>query len=112
MTVDADVTVLAGVPFMAETAKLLNPHKTVLIPDSAADCSLADSITAEDVRPTRQRYPGVSGHHLRQHLCSREGRVRHLLHFWQCARRREVPQSAAGDHAARRLAQRCSLDLR
>lgn len=59
MTVEADVIVLAGVHFMAETAKLLNPDKTVLIPDTAAGCSLADSITAEDVRLMRQRYPGV-----------------------------------------------------
>jgi quinolinate synthase len=57
--VDADVIVLAGVHFMAETAKLLNPEKTVLIPDLAAGCSLADSITAQDVRLMRQRYPGV-----------------------------------------------------
>ena len=59
MDVDADVIVLAGVHFMAETAKLLNPDKTVLIPDLGAGCSLADSITPEDVRLMRQRYPGV-----------------------------------------------------
>jgi len=59
MTVDADVIVLAGVHFMAETAKLLNPGKTVLIPDLGAGCSLADSITASDVRLMRQRYPSV-----------------------------------------------------
>ncbi|QXX75700.1 quinolinate synthase NadA [Methylovirgula sp. HY1] len=59
MTVDADVIVLAGVHFMAETAKLLNPEKKVLIPDSAAGCSLAESITPEDVRGLRRRYPGV-----------------------------------------------------
>ncbi|RWO20098.1 quinolinate synthase NadA [Mesorhizobium sp.] len=59
MEVDADVIVLAGVHFMAETAKLLNPQKTVLIPDLGAGCSLADSITAEDIRLLRQRYPGV-----------------------------------------------------
>lgn len=59
MTVDADVIVLAGVHFMAETAKLLNPGKTVLIPDLGAGCSLADSITASDVRLMRQRYPGL-----------------------------------------------------
>jgi quinolinate synthase len=59
MAVDADVIVLAGVHFMAETAKLLNPGKTVLIPDLEAGCSLADSITAADVRLLRQRYPGV-----------------------------------------------------
>src|SRR5712671_3707748 len=56
---DADVIVLAGVHFMAETAKLLNPAKTVLIPDSRAGCSLAESITAADVRLMRQRHPGV-----------------------------------------------------
>ncbi|CDX35956.1 quinolinate synthetase A [Mesorhizobium sp. SOD10] len=59
MTVDADLIVVAGVHFMAETAKLLNPDKIVLIPDLRAGCSLADSITAEDVRLMRQRYPGV-----------------------------------------------------
>ena len=56
---EADVIVLAGVHFMAETAKLLNPDKTVLIPDMRAGCSLADSITAEDIALLRQRYPGV-----------------------------------------------------
>jgi quinolinate synthase len=59
MRVDADVIVLAGVHFMAETAKLLNPDKTVLIPDTAAGCSLASSITPADVRLLRRRYPGV-----------------------------------------------------
>ncbi len=56
---DADVIVLAGVHFMAETAKLLNPGKTVLIPDLKAGCSLASSITGADVRLLRERYPGV-----------------------------------------------------
>jgi quinolinate synthase len=59
MHVEADVIVLAGVHFMAETAKLLNPSKTVLIPDRNAGCSLADSITPEDVRLLRRSYPGV-----------------------------------------------------
>jgi len=59
MHVEADVIVLAGVHFMAETAKLLNPSKTVLIPDRGAGCSLADSITPADVRLLRQNYPGV-----------------------------------------------------
>lgn len=57
--VDADVIVLAGVYFMAETAKLLNPAKSVLIPDAGAGCSLADSITAEDVRLMRAAHPGL-----------------------------------------------------
>ncbi|TNC14283.1 quinolinate synthase NadA [Methylobacterium terricola] len=56
---DADVIVLAGVHFMAETAKILNPGKTVLIPDPGAGCSLAESITAADVRALRRRHPGV-----------------------------------------------------
>src|SRR6202035_4552726 len=59
MRVDAEVIVLAGVHFMAETAKLLNPAKTVLIPDLRAGCSLAESITAADGRLLRERYPGV-----------------------------------------------------
>jgi quinolinate synthase len=57
--VDADVIVLCGVHFMAETAKIVNPDKTVLIPDLEAGCSLADSITGADVVALRQRYPGV-----------------------------------------------------
>jgi quinolinate synthase len=56
---DAEIIVLAGVHFMAETAKLLNPKKTVLIPDTRAGCSLAESITADDVRLLRARHPGV-----------------------------------------------------
>jgi quinolinate synthase len=56
---EAEVIVLCGVHFMAETAKLLNPEKTVLIPDLDAGCSLASSITAADVRALRARYPGV-----------------------------------------------------
>ncbi len=59
MKTRADTIVLAGVHFMAETAKLLNPTKTVLIPDQRAGCSLAESITAADVRLLRERYPGV-----------------------------------------------------
>ncbi|MFS8036807.1 quinolinate synthase NadA [Xanthobacter sp. AM11] len=59
MRVDADVIVLAGVYFMAETAKLLNPGKTVLIPDAGAGCSLADSITPQDVRLMRAAHPGL-----------------------------------------------------
>jgi quinolinate synthase len=57
--VEAAVIVLAGVHFMAETAKLLNPSRTVLIPDAEAGCSLAASITGADVRLLRQSYPGV-----------------------------------------------------
>ncbi len=56
---DADVIVMAGVHFMAETAKIVNEAKTVLIPDLGAGCSLAESITGADIRLLRERYPGV-----------------------------------------------------
>jgi quinolinate synthase len=56
---EADVIVLAGVHFMAETAKLIAPDKTVLIPDLEAGCSLADGITGADVRRLREQHPGV-----------------------------------------------------
>ncbi len=56
---DADIIVQCGVHFMAETSKLLNPDKMVLIPDTRAGCSLAASITGADVRLMRERYPGV-----------------------------------------------------
>ena len=56
---DAEIIVQGGVHFMAETSKLLNPDKMVLIPDSRAGCSLAASITGADVRALREAYPGV-----------------------------------------------------
>jgi quinolinate synthase len=56
---EAEVIVLAGVHFMAETAKIINPEKTVLIPDLRAGCSLADGITGADVRRLKAEYPGV-----------------------------------------------------
>jgi quinolinate synthase len=55
----ADVIVMAGVHFMAETAKIVNEQMTVLIPDLGAGCSLAESITPRDIRLLRERYPGV-----------------------------------------------------
>src|SRR4051795_9593765 len=59
MKVDAAIIVQCGVHFMAETSKILNPDKMVLIPDGRAGCSLASSITGADVRLLRQQYPGV-----------------------------------------------------
>ncbi len=56
---EADVIVLCGVHFMAETAKILSPEKTVILPDPEAGCSLASSISADDVRRVRDRHPGV-----------------------------------------------------
>jgi len=57
--VDAEIILFNGVHFMAETASVLNPQKKVLIADLQAGCSLAESITAEDVRRLKQMYPGV-----------------------------------------------------
>lgn len=56
---EAKIIVQAGVHFMAETSKILSPEKKVLIPDMEAGCSLASSITGEDVKLLRQKYPGV-----------------------------------------------------
>lgn len=57
--VDAEIIIQCGVHFMAETSKLLNPEKTVLIPDTRAGCSLSESITGADIRALKERYPGV-----------------------------------------------------
>ncbi|KAB2912313.1 MAG: quinolinate synthase NadA [Hyphomicrobiaceae bacterium] len=85
---DADVIVLAGVHFMAETAKLLNPQRTVLIPDLAAGCSLASSVTAADVRLLRERYPGVpvvtyvntsAAVKAESHICCTSGNARKVI---------------------------------
>jgi len=56
---NADIIILCGVHFMAETAKLMNPNKKVLLPDMEAGCSLASSITGKDVRMLKEKYPGV-----------------------------------------------------
>ena len=56
---DADVIVFCGVHFMAETAKILSPEKTVLIPDANAGCSLADSLTADELREWKAEHPGA-----------------------------------------------------
>jgi quinolinate synthase len=58
-TVDAQIIVMCGVKFMAETAKILNPSKTVLLPDLRAGCSMANSLTGEDVKRLRAEYPGA-----------------------------------------------------
>tara|TARA_B100000131_G_scaffold32517_1_gene30174 strand:+ start:45 stop:1034 length:990 start_codon:yes stop_codon:yes gene_type:complete len=55
----ADIIVMCGVHFMAETAKLMSPHKKVLLPDMRAGCSLSSSITGNDVRNLKKQYPGV-----------------------------------------------------
>lgn len=58
MNTNADIIVFCGVKFMAETAKIINPKKTVLLPSPQADCSLADGISAEDVQKLKGEYPG------------------------------------------------------
>ena len=55
----ADIIVMAGVHFMAETSKLMSPEKKVLLPDMDAGCSLSSSVTGEDVRLLKEKYPGV-----------------------------------------------------
>ncbi len=55
----ADIIIMCGVHFMAETAKLMNPNKKVLLPDMEAGCSLSSSITGEDVRLLKKKYPGI-----------------------------------------------------
>ena len=55
----ADIIIMAGVHFMAETAKLMNPNKKIFIPDMNAGCSLAASLTGDDVRLLKKKYPGV-----------------------------------------------------
>ena len=56
---NADIIVLCGVHFMAETVKLMNPNKKVILPDMGAGCSLASSITGKDDRMLKEKYPGV-----------------------------------------------------
>jgi quinolinate synthase len=56
---NADIIVMAGVHFMAETSKLMSPKKKVLLPDMAAGCSLSSSVTGKDVRLLKEKYPGV-----------------------------------------------------
>ena len=95
-TSDARVIVMAGVHFMAETAKLLNPTKTVLIPDARAGCSLAELIDARRHRAPAAGLSGRAGRHLREHVGRGEGRLRHLLHVGQCAEGRRVARRRRG----------------
>ena len=86
-TVDASTIVFCGVHFMAETAKILSYDKTVLIPDERAGCSLAETITAEQLRAVEGRAPRRGRRQLRQHHRRGEGRDRHLLHVVERGRR-------------------------
>ena len=80
----ADLIVFCGVYFMAETAKIISPEKTVLIPDARAGCPMADMITADQLRYLKSTPPGRQGHLLREHDRGSEGRMRPVLHLCQC----------------------------
>ena len=87
---DAEVIAFCGVHFMAETASVLSPDKTVLLPDLDAGCSLADSITADQLRAWKAKHPRRARRHVRQHDRRGQGRDRLL---------RDVLQRRAGRRA-------------
>ena len=88
---DADVIVFCGVHFMAETAAILCPEKTVLLPDLRAGCSLAASITVEELAEVESEISRCRRGCLHQYFGSRESRERLLLHLRKCR------QGRAGD---------------
>ena len=83
---DADVIVFCGVHFMAETAAILSPRKTVLLPDLAAGCSLASTIDAEQLRAVEGRASGRRRRVVREHDRRGEGGKRLLLHLGERGR--------------------------
>ena len=99
--VKADVIVQGGVHFMAETSKILNPDKTVLIPDMRAGCSLALRHHRRSRPVAARTFPGRPCSGLCQHLGRREGRERYLLHLVECAAGGREPRHRPGDLPAR-----------
>ena len=91
----ADTIAFCGVHFMAETASILSPEKTVLLPDKDAGCSLADSITADQLREWKAAEPGRDRRDVRQHDRRGEGRDRLLRHLVERRRRRRAHPARA-----------------
>lgn len=116
VAVDADVIVLAGVHFMAETAKLLNPAKTVLVPDLRAGCSLAESITAADVRELKAAHPGVpvvtyvntsAEVKAESDICCTSGNAVKIIESLGTDRVIMIPD----EHLAKNIAQQCDVEV-
>ena len=93
----ADVIVFCGVHFMAETAAILSPRKTVLLPDLAAGCSLADTINADQLRAWKAEHPGRGRRLVREHDGRGEGGKRLLLHVRQRGRNRQLDSRGQGN---------------
>ncbi len=87
---DGDVIAFCGVVFMAETAKVLNPSRMVVLPDLDAGCSLVDGCPAAQVRAFRERHPDHVDRQLHQYLGRGESRKRHSVHLAQRGQDREL----------------------